>query len=97
MSKSEWKAIQNTHNRHIRAAVVETAVKYTVVRVANLTTEREQKVTMCLAFCPECRSYLQALVWRRHSPLNDLSDDEQLGPPLEMPEVSQRRKAASPS
>lgn len=97
MSKSEWKAVANTQHRHTVGLLAAGATKMTVVKVTNLSTERERKVTMCLAFCPECRSYLQALIWRRDSPLNDVSDDDTLWAPLEMPEVSQRRKAPTPA
>lgn len=97
MGKSEWKAIERTHRRHMKIMGEPTGAQISVVRVANLTTEREQRVAMCLAFCPECRSFLQALIWRRDSPLNGVSDDDELWSPLEMPEVSQRRKAPAPS
>ncbi len=97
MSKSEWKALASTHRRHMLVVAQDPGIKVSVIRVYNLNTEREQRVTVCRAFCLECRGFLQALIWRRHSPLNLVSDDKKGGSLFEMPEVRQTGKPAAPS
>lgn len=89
MSNCEWKAIDRDHARHIERVHVEGVIHVNVIRVANLNTEREQKVVMCEAFCPVCNAFLRALMYRKTSPLNRLQE--------KMPLVADRHEAPTPS
>lgn len=89
MSESEWKAVFRSHNRHVDAKIAEKLTPMSVINVTNRGTQREQRVIMCRAFCPECRSYMQALIWRESSPLNRLQE--------KMPLIADGDKAPPPS
>lgn len=88
MAKVEWQAIERDYNRHTDRAYNDDGVEMVVIRVANLSTGREQKATVCRAFCPVCTGYLRALIWRKSSPLNL---------EFKMPLVDQVQPAAPPT
>lgn len=88
MSNCEWKAIERDYKRHSEVVLRDRTTRVNVIKVANLNTEREQRVIMCQAFCPVCRGYMQALIWRRTSPLNRLKE--------KMPLIADRHEAAAP-
>ncbi len=89
MSKTEWNAVERDYNRHTDRAYNDDGVEMVVIRITNLSTQREQKAVVCRTFCPVCTGYLRALIWRRSSPLNSLQE--------EMPLIIDRHKAATPA
>lgn len=70
MANCEWQAIERDHNRHVEIARYDPSFHMDVIKVTNMSTEREQKVISCRVFCPVCNAYIRALMWRKSSPLN---------------------------